>query len=197
MRFVDEPAMMPEYVTVAPELTSIVPCDAPRVIPRFVLNVSVAVACRVPPLSVIEVAEADTGAAPRLRSVAIDRIPPVTDTPPSLVLVAERMSVPAPDFVMAPDPETIPEIVADCPDATCTVAADDSATVPVTVPPAVKFSAPADDTPDPARLRGSPIVYAPTCRVAPLDTEVLPPVPPSAEVLPTTKVPALTVVAPV
>jgi hypothetical protein len=118
VRFVDEPAMMPEYVTVAPELTSIVPCDAPRVIPRFVLNVSVAVACKVPPLSVIEVASADTGAAPRLRSAAIDRIPAVTTTPPELMFVADSVRVPAPDFVMAPDPETIPEIVADCPDAT-------------------------------------------------------------------------------
>jgi hypothetical protein len=157
VRFVDVPAMMPAYVSVAPELTSIVPCDAPSVIPRFVERVKVEDACNVPPFKVIDVALTEPGAAPRLRSAATDKVPAVTDTPPELEFVADNVRVPAPDFVTAPEPDMIPDTVADCPDATWTVAADDSATVPVTVPPAVKFNAPADDTPVPARLSGSAI----------------------------------------
>ena len=197
VKLVDVPAMAPAYVNVAPELTSIVPCDAPSVMPRFVERVNVEVACNVPPSKVIDVALTEPGAAPRLRSAATDNVPAVTDTPPELVFVAESVSVPAPDFVIVPVPDTTPDKVAVDDDATWIVAAADIATVPLTVPPAVKSKAPADDTPVPARLNGSEIEYAPIASVAPLDTDVLPPVPPSAEVFPTVKVPALTVVAPV
>ena len=45
-------------------------------------------------------------------------------------------------------------------------------------------------------VSGSPIEYAPSWSVAPLVTEVAPPVSPRAALLPTTNVPALTVVEP-
>ena len=49
----------------------------------------------------------------------------------------------------------------------------------------------------PLMVSGSPIENAPTCKVAPLVTEVAPPVPPSALMLPTITVPSLIVVTPV
>jgi hypothetical protein len=171
------------------------------VIPRFVERVKVEDACNVPPFKVIDVALTEPGAAPRLRSAATDNVPAVIDTPPELVFVPVappvKVSVPAPDFVSEPVPDTTPDTVAVYDDATWIVAAADIATVPLTVPPAVKLRAPADDTPVPARLNGSAIEYAPISSVAPLDTDVLPLVSPSAEVLPIVNVPALTVVAPV
>ena len=44
--------MIPPYVKVVPELTSIIPLLAPRAIPRFELNVKSAVDSKVPPFNV-------------------------------------------------------------------------------------------------------------------------------------------------
>ena len=49
---VPEPAIIPPYVKVVPELTSIIPLLAPRAIPRFVFNVKSAVDSKVPPFKV-------------------------------------------------------------------------------------------------------------------------------------------------
>lgn len=118
VKLVDVPAMAPAYVNVAPELTSIVPCDAPSVMPRFVERVKVVVALNEPPFKVIDVALTEGGAVPRLTSAATDNVPAVIDTPPELVFVAERVSVPAPDFVIVPVPDTTPDNVPEYVDAT-------------------------------------------------------------------------------
>ena len=50
---VPEPAIIPPYVKVTPELTSIIPLLAPRAMPRFEFNVKLAVvASKVPPFNV-------------------------------------------------------------------------------------------------------------------------------------------------
>ena len=60
----------------------------------------------------------------------------------------------------------------------------------------MKYSAPADDTPVPDSVNGSLVVNAPTSRVAPLATLVPEVLAPSAELLATLTVPAVTVVVP-
>ena len=49
---VPEPAIIPPYVKVVPELTSIIPLLAPRAIPLFELSVKSAVDSNVPPFNV-------------------------------------------------------------------------------------------------------------------------------------------------
>ena len=56
--------MMPAYISVSPVSTLIV-LDAPKVIPRLLLIVISAVASKVPPFKLIELAETEPGTAPK------------------------------------------------------------------------------------------------------------------------------------
>ena len=77
---------------------------------------------------------------------------------PEYVFVPASVSVPDPLFVKVNEPETAPLIVADCELATCTVEFAASATVLPRVPPAVKFTAPALETPVPEIVKASATV---------------------------------------
>jgi hypothetical protein len=110
--------------------------------------------------------------------------------------------VPAPDFVNAIDvPLITPEMVAL--DDVLSVALAAITTVPVSVPTAENFTAPADDTPVPEIVKGSAEFNVPSpanSSVAPLVTVVEERVPassPRAVLLETFSVPADTAVMPV
>ena len=76
-------------------------------IPRFDDSVKVADEARVPPSSVMEVAVAETGTAPRFESAATETLPPVTLSPPVWRFVPDRVSVPDPVFANAPEPALV------------------------------------------------------------------------------------------
>ena len=147
----------------------------------------------VPPLDTVVVPEV----LPRALVLPAVRIPPLTVIEPEYdELAPDNVSVPVPDFVKAPEPETTPETVAVAEEATWTVESDETVTAPEAVPEPEKYSAPADDTPVPDSVNGSAVVNAPTCNVAPLATVVVPVESPRALLLPTMNVPALTEIDP-
>jgi len=78
-----------------PLATSMVPPDAPRLMPRLALSVKLAVVAIVPPLRVSEPAVAEPGAVPRLVSAEMLSVPALTVVVPEYVLTPPRTSVPA------------------------------------------------------------------------------------------------------
>ena len=68
--------------------------EAARLMPRLLFNVMSAVANKVPPLRISEPAVAEPGAAPRLASAPIDKVPAVIVVVPVYVLVPESVVVP-------------------------------------------------------------------------------------------------------
>ena len=111
-------------------------------------------------------------------------------------MIAESASVPVSSLVRFVEPEMTPEIVPVTPDATWIVELAAKATVPDTVPAAVKRSAPFVAEPVPEMLIGSAIETAPTESVPPELTVVAPDVEPSASGLATATMPEETVVVP-
>ena len=132
-------------------------------------------------------------------------IDPVVDPAPTLTVPTEIVSAPVkvfvPDNVSVPvpilvrpinEPEITPDIVPVVELATCTVDAAAIPTFPERVAAAVKFTAPADNTPVPEIVNGSAELKEPlpaTCRVAPLATVVAPAAVPREVLLLITTVP--------
>ena len=58
------------------------PLFAVRVIPRLLFKTRLVIACNAPPLKVTELAVTDPGAAPKLASELIDKMPAETLVPP-------------------------------------------------------------------------------------------------------------------
>ena len=76
-------------------------------IPRFDDSVKVAEEASVPPSSVIDVAMADTGTAPRFESAATETLPPVMLSPPVWRFAPDKVSVPVPVLANAPEPALV------------------------------------------------------------------------------------------
>ena len=92
----------------------------------------------VPPLDTVVVPEV----LPRALVLPAVRIPPLTVIEPEYdELAPDNVSVPVPDFVKAPEPETTPETVAVAKEATWTVESDETVTAPEAVPEPEKYSA--------------------------------------------------------
>ena len=137
MRF-EEPEMTPETVPVSVVATLIVvgsdKATVPETVAPVVLNRNAPVPASPIPAKVIgsaveiappirSVAPLETVVAPvvfpRLSSLVMSMTPVVTAIAPEYeVFDPDRVSVPVPDFVKAPDPETTPEIAPVFPDAT-------------------------------------------------------------------------------
>lgn len=103
VRLSDEPAMIPPYVRVVPEATSIVPLPVESVIPRFDDIVNVAVVLSVPPPNVIDAAVTLPGVAPRFASEPTDTVPPEIVTPPVCELEPDNVRVPLPFLIRVPE----------------------------------------------------------------------------------------------
>ena len=67
---------MPAYTSVLPDVAAR-PLFAVNVIPRLILRLKLSVACKVPPFNVIESDVSEPGAAPKLESEFIDKMPAV------------------------------------------------------------------------------------------------------------------------
>ena len=101
------PFTVPPTVNVSPaSREESVPAPV-RLIERFALRVTLAVACSVPPLSVMFVA-ALPGAVPKLASLEIERAPSEIVVPPSKVFVPLSVNVPDPCLTRLPVPPTTP-----------------------------------------------------------------------------------------
>ena len=105
--------------------------------------------------------------------------------------------MPAPDLVNVVEPDTTPVTVPVVLVATCTVAAADNATAFDKVPAALKYTAPADDTPVPAIVNGSFTVPVVATSSVPAVTVVAASDPLNAPAAVIFKVPYATDVAPV
>lgn len=70
----NEPSTIPFNVSELPEVAA-KPLAAVKVMPRLASNAAAPVACKTPPLNVIELAVVVDGTVPMFRSVAIDNIP--------------------------------------------------------------------------------------------------------------------------
>lgn len=174
----EEPEMTPETVPVSDVATWIVVSADSATVPETVpdaLNRNAPVPASPIPANVndsaVEIAALIRSVAPfetvvapvvlpKLLSLVMSSTPVVIATAPEYeVFAPDKVSVPVPDFVKAPDPETTPEIVPVLPDATCTVESAVSATVPPAVPLSEKYNAPVvPETPVPDKVNGSDVV---------------------------------------
>lgn len=88
--------------------TSIVPCDAPKVIPRLDDSVkSFVEIASIPPFKVILAAVTLAGTAPKFKSPEIESIPPLIVFVPVYVLVPDKTQVPAALLITEVAPEEL------------------------------------------------------------------------------------------
>ena len=113
---------LPVAVTAALEVKAtplsvmMVPPPVPMLMPRLVSSAIVLVvpvrprlACSAPPFNTRDVAVAVDGAAPRLLSVLMARLPALMVVPPEKVLLPVSVRVPEPSLVREPAPVMTPE----------------------------------------------------------------------------------------